>query len=161
MTTSPPFTDQSSLFNAETSPTLYDRDYFAWIEATLHHLQQQDYSSVDWTNLIEEIADMRRSEKRRLKSNLRVVLMHLLKWRYQPECRSGSWQSSIIEHRIRVDQNLNESPSLKPFLEKEFLGVYRDAVKIAAAETGLPMETFPMDCPYAIAQVLDENFLPE
>jgi len=87
--------------------------------------------------------------------------MHLLKWQYQPERRSGSWQSSIIEHRIRVDQTLNESPSLKPFLEKEFLGVYRDAVKIAAAETGLPVGTFTMDCPYAIAQVLDDEFLPK
>lgn len=161
MTTSPPFTDQSSLSNAETSPTLYDRDYFAWIEATLYHLQQQDYSSVDWTNLIEEIADMSRSEKRRLESNLRVVLMHLLKWQYQSERRSGSWQSSIIEHRIRVRKNLMESPSLKPFLEREFSDIYRDAAKIAAAETGLPVDTFPMDCPYAIAQVLDENFLPE
>jgi hypothetical protein len=104
---------------------------------------------------------MSRSEKRRLGSNLRVVLMHLLKWQYQPARRSGSWNASIVEHRIRVRDNLKASPSLKPFLEREFSDVYLDAVKVAAAETRLPVETFPIDCPYAIAQVLDDNFLPE
>ena len=110
MTTSPLLTNQSSadestFSNAENLAALYDRDYFAWIEATIKHLQQQDYSSVDWTNLIAEIADMSRSEKRRLRSNLRVVLMHLLKWQYQPERRSGGWKFSIVEHRIRIEEN--------------------------------------------------------
>lgn len=147
--------------SAEKLAELYDRDYLAWIEATLQALRQQDYSSVDWENLIEEIAGMSRSEKRRVASNLRVIIMHLLKWQYQPARRSKSWKASIIEHRIRVKDNLKESPSLKPFVETEFLAIYRNAVKIAAVETGLSTNSFPTDCPYAIAQVLDEDFLPE
>ncbi|MFM7368663.1 MAG: DUF29 domain-containing protein, partial [Sphaerospermopsis kisseleviana] len=83
------------------SPTLYETDYLQWIETTLSKLQNQDYTNVDWENLIEEIADMGRSERKSLKSNLIVILLHLLKWQFQPNQRSGSWESSIIEHRRR------------------------------------------------------------
>ena len=78
------------------SQTLYDTDYLQWIETTVEKLQSHDYANVDWENLIEEIADMGRSERRSLKSNLIVILVHLLKWQFQPEKRSGSWEGSII-----------------------------------------------------------------
>ncbi|HLO88645.1 MAG TPA: DUF29 domain-containing protein [Nostocaceae cyanobacterium] len=94
--------------------TLYETDYMQWIETTLSKLQNQDYANVDWENLIEEIADMGRSERKSLKSNLIVILLHLLKWQFQPEKRTGSWEVSIIEHRRRVQESLNDSPSLKP-----------------------------------------------
>nr|WP_309245590.1 DUF29 domain-containing protein [Desmonostoc muscorum] len=84
------------------SQTLYGIDYLQWIETTVEKLQSQDYANVDWENLIEEIADMGTSERRSLKSNLIVILVHLLKWQFQPEKRSGSWEGSIIEHRRRV-----------------------------------------------------------
>jgi hypothetical protein len=76
---------------------LYETDYLKWIETTVEKLRVRDYSSVDWENLIEEIADMGRSERKSLKSNLIVVLTHLLKWQYQPEFRSGSWKGSIAD----------------------------------------------------------------
>lgn len=114
MTTSPLPTNQATntvrLTSANELAVLYDRDYFAWIEATLRRLQQQDYSSVDWNNLIEEIADMGRSEKRSLESNLIIVLRHLLRWQYQFECRSKSWATSIAEHRRRIRKQLKDSP---------------------------------------------------
>ena len=147
-----------------TNPTvhaLYDADYAQWIETTLHKLQIKDYASVDWDNLLDEIADMGRSEKRSLKSNLTVVLLHLLKWQYQPERRSGSWAGSIVEHRERVSDALVLSPSLKPYLEDIFAAAYASAVKRAAAETGLSKSTFPQVCPYTIAQALDDDFMPE
>ena len=76
---------------------LYEADYLKWIETTVEKLQVRDYSSVDWENLIEEIEDMGRSERKSLKNNLIIVLTHLLKWQYQPEFRSGSWKGSIVE----------------------------------------------------------------
>ena len=60
--------------------TLYETDYLQWIETTIEKLQIQDYANVDWDNLIKEIEDMGRNERRSLKSNLIVVLVHLLKW---------------------------------------------------------------------------------
>jgi hypothetical protein len=140
--------------------SLYETDYLRWIETTVEKLRVQDYSNIDWENLIEEIEDMGRSEHRSLKSNLIVVLTHLLKWQYQPEFRSGSWKGSIVEHRRRIRDTLKESPSLKPYLEEVFAKCYLDAVEQASAETGLPVETFPQACAYTSAEVLGSNFLP-
>lgn len=141
--------------------TLYKADYLQWIENTVEKLRSQDYSNVDWKNLIEEIEDMGRSERRRLESNLIVVLLHLLKWQYQPERRSGSWERSIIEHRRRIKKALQDSPSLKPYLESIFAESYLEAVKQAKAETGLPWATFPVQCPDQLADAISDEFLPE
>jgi hypothetical protein len=127
--------------------SLYEADYLKWIETTVEKLRVRDYSSVDWENLIEEIEDMGRSERKSLKSNLIVVLTHLLKWQYQPEFRSGSWKGSIVEHRRRIRDALKDSPSLKPYLQEVFAECYLDAVEQASAETELPVETFPKNVP--------------
>lgn len=140
--------------------TLYNTDYLQWIKTTVEKLYNRDYANVDWDNLIEEIEDMERSEQRNLESNLIVLLLHLLKWQYQPERRSGSWESSMIEHRRRIKKALQESPSLQPYLESIFSESYIEAVKQAKAETGLPLETFPIECPYQLAALLDDEFLP-
>jgi len=141
--------------------SLYEADYLKWIETTAQKLRVRDYSNIDWENLIEEIDDMGRSERKSLKSNLIVVLTHLLKWQFQPEFRSGSWKGSIVEHRRRIRDALKDSPSLKPYLQEVFAECYLDAVELASAETELPVETFPGECPYTSAEVLDSNFLPE
>lgn len=121
---------------------LYETDYLSWVETTAEKLRVQDYSNIDWENLIEEIEDVGRSERRSLESNLIVILTHLLKWQYQPESRSGSWKGSITEHRRRIRKALKESRSLKPYLEEVFAECYSDAVEQASAETELPVETF-------------------
>lgn len=141
--------------------SLYETDFLRWIETTVEKLRDRDYSNVDWENLIEEIETMGRSERKSLKSNLVIVLLHLLKWQYQPERRSGSWKGSIAEHRLRIRDELKDSPSLKPYLEEVFAQCYADAIVRASAETGLPAEVFPPSCPYTSTEVLDAGFLPE
>ena len=147
--------------NAEALAALYDRDYLAWIEATTECLQQRDYSTIDWVNLIDEFSDLGREEKRRLREDIRGALTYLLMWQYQPEHRSQHWEMSILKHRNSAVGNLEDSPSLQSFLEREFSALYHGAVKVATAGTGLLVGTFPVDCPYAITQVLDEDFLPQ
>ena len=139
---------------------LYDRDFVGWVETTVEQLRAQNYADVDWANLIEEIEDMSRRERKSLKSNLVVLLLHLLKWQYQPEARSGSWRGSIREHRRRINDDLNDSPSLTPYLQAVLADCYTSACEQAADETGLALQTFPVDCPYTSEQVLDANFLP-
>jgi Domain of unknown function DUF29 len=67
---------------------------------------------IDVANLLEEIEDMGRSEKRAIESNLVVLLTHLIKYQSQPDQRSSSWRGSIVEHRRRLRNLLRESPSL-------------------------------------------------
>ncbi|MBD1844571.1 DUF29 domain-containing protein [Cyanobacteria bacterium FACHB-63] len=144
-----------------TQRLLYETDYLRWIETTVHRLRDRDYDTIDWDNLIDEIEDMGRSERHRLESNLVIVLLHLLKWQYQPGKRSGSWEASLLEHRRRIRKALQTSPSLEPYLENIVAESYSAATKQAKAETGLPLETFPTDCPYDVASILDDDFLPD
>lgn len=119
---------------------LYKADYLKWIETTVEKLRLRDYSNMDWENLIEEIEDMGRSERKSLKNNLIIVLTHLLKWQFQPDFRSASWKGSIVEYGRRIRKALKDSPSLKPYLQEVFVECYLDAVELASAETELPME---------------------
>ena len=75
----------------------YEADFYAWASQQAELLRQQQASGLDWTNLAEEIEAMGRSEKRQLASRLEVLMMHLLKWQYQPNFRSRSWQLTIQE----------------------------------------------------------------
>lgn len=140
--------------------TLYETDFVRWIETTVEQLQAQNYRQVDWENLIEEVLDMSRRERKRLKSNLIVVLLHLLKWQYQTEQRSGSWKGSIREHRRCITDDLKDSPSLVPYFQEIFMECYGNAREQAADETGLPLDRFPLVNPYTVNEVLDANYLP-
>jgi Domain of unknown function DUF29 len=144
-----------------TNSNLYNEDFYLWIETTAKQLKNGNFSEIDLANLIEEIESMGRSEKRALKSNLLVLLMHLLKYKYQPEKCSNSWLSTIFEHRRRLKEELTESPSLKNYFLEIFNECYQDARKQASLETGLSLDTFPMDSPFTIDQSLNQDYLPE
>ncbi|MGG6266351.1 DUF29 domain-containing protein [Leptolyngbya sp. AN03gr2] len=136
---------------------LYEVDYYLWLQDTIEKLKHQNYEQVDWKNLVDEIEDMPKRERRSLESNLVVVLLHLLKWQYQSGRRSGSWSGSIIEHRRRIRKVLRDSPSLKNYLEEVLVECYESAAEQASAETELPIETLPGECPYSIDQILEAD----
>jgi Domain of unknown function DUF29 len=140
---------------------LYETDFVCWSETTAQYLRNKNYNQVDWENLIEEVEDMSRRARKALKSNLIVVLLHLLKWQYQSEMQSGSWRGSIREHRRRVNDDLQDSPSLASYFQEVLTICYSNAREQAADETGQSIDAFPIDCPYAIAQILNPGFLPD
>ena len=104
---------------------------------------------------------MGRSERRELVNRLTVLLLHLLKWRFQPALRGNSWRLSIKEQRIRLAAHLEDNPSLKAELDWAILQAYRLAAIEAERETGLSESTFPTVCPFSFAQMMDERFWPE
>lgn len=136
------------LSSTTNTDNLYDRDYYLWLQHTAKLISEGKFHELDTANLIEEIEDMGRSEKKAVKSNLIVVLLHLLKYKYQPEKRSNSWKASIREHRRRLRDDFCLSPSLKPYFEEVFDECYQDAREQAADETGLPLATFPPLSPF-------------
>lgn len=144
----------------QTSFNLYDRDFCLWAEETAKLLREGKLSEIDLEHLIEEVEDMSGSQKRALLSNLRVLLMHLLKYKYQPEKRSGSWKYTIREHRQRLIEAFEDSPSLRHYFAEVFDKCYQTARKEAADETELPLNIFPSESPFTPEQTLDEDFLP-
>jgi flagellar biosynthesis regulator FlaF len=141
--------------------SLYDRDFSKWLETTADQLRAKDYANLDWENLIDEIDTMGKRERRSLKSNLVILLLHLLKWQYQADQRSGSWKGSIVEHRQRIRDELEDSPSLQSYLIEILDAAYADGRDRAAAETSLAADRFPAECLYTIGQVLDRDFWPD
>jgi len=140
--------------------TLYDQDYYLWLEHTTQLLKQGKFSGVDIPNLIDEIEGLAQNQKQALKSNLRIVLIHLLKYQYQPEKITNSWVNSINEHRDRIYDIFDDSPSLKEYLRDEFTKIYARARKRASRETQKSLDVFPTESPFTIEQVLDEDFFP-
>ncbi|MEH2091335.1 DUF29 domain-containing protein [Nostoc sp.] len=154
-------TAQLPQFQTTSGSDLYEQDFYLWIQTTAELLKQGRLTELDLENLIDEIETMGRSEKKALRSNLEVVLMHLLKYKYQAEKRSGSWRATIREHRKRIRQALEESPSLKPYFDEVFELCYDDARLLAVDETELHLATFPEQSPFTPEQALDPDFLPD
>ena len=140
--------------------SLYDQDFYLWLQTTINLLKQGKFAEVDLENILEELESMGRSEKNALTSNLRVLLMHLLKYKYQSEKRTNSWLYTIREHRKRLRETFKTSPSLYRFFEDIFNESYQDARELAADETGLSINLFPPESPFTVEEVLNPDFLP-
>lgn len=143
-----------------TIPSLYQADFSLWLDQTAQLLKSRQFHELDIDHLVEEIEALNRSEKREVESRLEVLLMHLLKWQYQPEHQSRSWQATIREQRRQLLRLLKDSPSLTGHLSQAVDECYTIAREKAADETTIFLENFPAQCPYAIAEVLDPDFLP-
>jgi len=126
--------------------TAYADDFYTWTQEQGARLRSGDLSGLDRANLAEEIESLGKSQYDSLVSLWRVVLLHMLKFDYQPERRSRSWTVSIRTHRNRAADVLEDNPGLKSRLSLAFERAYRDAREEAAVETGLPLRMFPKEC---------------
>jgi hypothetical protein len=144
----------------QTLTTLYDHDFLRWIEATTRQLRERRFADLDLEHLIDEIEGMGKRERSAVRNNLIVVLVHLLKWKYQPEKQSRSWQASIFEHRRRLIDDFEDSPSLRNYFLEIVPKCYENARRQAAIETGLEISTFASESPFTPEELLDYDFLP-
>lgn len=131
----------------------YDTDFCAWSEHQAELLRNKEFDKLDILNLIEEIADLGKSEKRALESQLNILLMHMLKVKFQPEKHSRSWDSSMKISHQKVKRELRQNPSLKHKLKKILNDAYEDSRVLASRETGLDEEVFPEECPWTIEEL--------
>lgn len=139
----------------------YDTDFSVWLETQAAALRDRKWDALDLEHLIEEIEGMAKSQQHAIRSHLVVLLQHLLKWRYQPDHQSGSWRGSISHARVEIELYLDDNPSLTRRLPEFLTWAYPRACRLAADETDLPLRTFPVACPWTVAQVLDADCWPE
>ena len=126
----------------------YDEDYAAWIGVQLDLLRTHRFSELDIDNLAEEVSDLGASSFKAFVSAIRIVLLHMIKWDIQEDYRSRSWSNSIDEHRRRLSDELEASPSYQARIDSAVMLAYRQARTEAAAETRLPLRSFAEICPY-------------
>jgi len=141
--------------------TLYETDFYGWTQRQVDAMRAGNLADLDLNNLIEEVESMGKNQKKELESRLEVLLMHLLKWRYQPNLRGRSWQLTIIEQRKRIAYHLEENPSLKSRIPEAHNRSYAFSVMDAVKETGMADSIFPEQCPWTFEQVMNPDFWPE
>jgi len=140
--------------------SLYDTDFYAWIQEQAKLLRHQQWSKLDLPNLIEEIESLGKQQRAELRNRFKVLIGHLLKWEYQAERRSRSWLMTIRIQRRDTQELLEENPSLKPYLEEALQKIYESGRDLAVGETNLPLKTFPENCPYTLDEIFRDGFYP-
>ncbi|QSJ20762.1 DUF29 domain-containing protein [Nostoc sp. UHCC 0702] len=141
--------------------TNYDQDFLLWTQQQAEYLKKGRWAELDVEHLVEELEALGRSEQKELGSYLQVLIMHLLKCQFQPEKRTQSWDNTLSNCRDKIQDCLEDTPSLQRFLEDSVCirKYYRRACRDAAKETQKSIENFPAECPFTIEQILNPNFL--
>jgi hypothetical protein len=137
------------------SRELFESDHYAWLEVGIEQAK-----ICNLTEVAEYLEEMARSEKRALKSHLVILIMHLLKWKYQPDHQSSGWRGSIDNARGEIRWVLKDSPSLKTVVYGIANEEYEYAIKRAMKETGLERRDFPQELEFTLEQLLDDDFYP-
>ncbi|MFN8491514.1 MAG: DUF29 domain-containing protein [Caldilineaceae bacterium] len=139
---------------------MYKTDFYGWTQRQASLLQNEDFAELDLPHLIEEIEAMGQNQRHALASHLIGLLLHLLKYAYQPQRRTQSWLRGIDNHRTEIELILEYNHSLATELPDQLVYVYPKARRKASKETGLAINHFPENCPWTSAQILDLDWLP-
>ena len=147
----------------KTNTVLYDDDFWAWTQHTATLIRDGKWHALDPDALAEEVESLGKSTQRELEHRWEVLVVHLLKWRVQPEkrIRGSSWLRTIVEQRRRLQRLVSQSPSLRPLLPTVLAESYAYSRTRASLETRLPLQTFPATCPWTVAEILADDFWPE
>ena len=142
---------------------LYNTDYNLWVLKTVRNLENREFDLLDLENLIEEVLDLSKRTKRKLQSLLIKLIEHLLKfayWELEREKNRGHWLAEIRNFRQQINLELNDSPSLKPYLLEIFEDCYQKGRTLAIDRSQLSPHTFPKKPIANLEEILDENWLP-
>ena len=138
--------------------TRYEDDLYTWVHEQVALLQAGRLDEVDALNVAEELGDVGKSEFSKIRSALEIILTHMLKWDHQPDKKTRSWANSIAVQRLEYADVLTDNPGLKSRRAEALERAYRRARLEASSETGLPVATFPPECPYTWDDILDRPF---
>jgi uncharacterized protein DUF29 len=136
----------------------YEHDFYAWTFDQARLIREGRWTAIDRENVAEEIESLGKEQFSKLRSAIRVLLLHMLKWDHRPDRRSRSWSLSIRAQRIDLEDVLEGNPGLRPRIGEAIEKAYRKARIEAAQETGLEEEKFPQQCPYAWSDIVGRDF---
>ena len=147
---------------------LYERDFVAWTRAQVAALRRLRHARpnapLDLEHLIEEVADLGKSERDTVRSHVRTIIERCLKLRYAParDPRPG-WISTIGRPRTALEDKL--SPSLRRDLRAALPRLYAQARRDVARDLALFGEaeaaaSLPEANPFSLDQVLRHDWYP-
>ncbi|BAZ32471.1 hypothetical protein NIES4074_49770 [Cylindrospermum sp. NIES-4074] len=139
--------------------SLYESNYLQWLEETIKCLKNRQLADIDYENLIEELEDLAKNEKRRVRSLLEQIIRHLLLYQYwdlEKPRNANHWAAEITSFRNQLNEDL--TANLHNHLDENFSIIYSHALDYVKAKTML--NNLPEVCPYSLEQILDKNWLP-
>jgi hypothetical protein len=110
---------------------LYKKDFNLWTEQMAIAIRNQNLNDLDWDNLLEEIEDMGASQKRALRSYYYRLVEHILKlrdWHKERERNAIKWRIEITNFRRAINDIMEDSPSLKNYLEDNHLNWFNKVI---------------------------------
>jgi hypothetical protein len=143
----------------------YETDFYQWTQDQAEILRAEKLQwlatlGLDLEHLAEEVEDLGDERRFAIESHLARLLLHLLKYRYDPSQRPRrGWRLTIRHARREIAKRAVRS--LRDYPAQYLATAYRYAREDAPDATGLPLATFPEACPWLIERVLDEDFWPE
>lgn len=135
---------------------LHDRDFNLWVEQTKIAIQNRDFENMDWDNLLDEIDDMGKSEKRSLESYLQRLIEHILKlqyWESEKERNFKHWQSEVVNFRNLIKRLLKRNPSFKRYMEDVYQDLFQDAISARKIEFDIPTDSF-----IELTKIMQDNY---
>jgi hypothetical protein len=153
---------------ARSSPGLHETDFYAWTReqaAALRRLAEVHWNGpLDLENLAEEVTDLGAAQRAAVFSQIVRLIHHLLKLEHSAlaQPRNG-WLNSADSARSEILDRL--TPTIRHAIEEALPKLYARAVRMARRDLegyGEPdaARALPAATPYALDQLLDENWYP-
>ena len=153
---------------------LYDTDGWTWSVEQAEALRQRDFDTIDWDNVIEEIEDVGRSEKRAWVSNCARAVEHMLAIEHYGAADAAllrRWAGEVATFRTSMAIRIRRNPGLQGHYEEMFEDAWEQGRQYAVSRlarytepregSGLARKALrgdwdaviPDECPYRIEDV--------
>jgi hypothetical protein len=124
---------------------LHNQDFNLWVEKIKQKIQERDFADMDWDNLLDEIDDMGKSEKRLLESYLQRLIEHILKlkyWESERERNYRHWCAEVANFRNQMNRLLKHNPSFKRYFAEVYSEIFIEVLQVRSLEFDIPERIF-------------------
>ena len=138
----------------------YDTDFYAWTQQQAAAIRAHAWEAFDVDHVAEEIEDLCKSDAH----HLAMLVLGFLDLICRPCARAEGqyyWQWAVIDHhRAMLAYSLEDSPRVRPMLERQLSEAYTWAREHVMHRRTPPRSEPPARCPWPLTALLDERWWP-
>lgn len=134
-------------------------DLQEWSVANAAAVGEGRLRQADVVNVAHRLRCLATEAEEELRSRLRILIRHLMRWQYQPDLRGAAWRLTIAYQRREIRSLLKLAPSLMAMLDDDLTDLYRDAQAEAIMESAI--ELIPDGVLYSVEELLSGWMPPE
>ena len=114
---------------ADRARRLYDADWYTWATEQARALRRRDFEAIDWDNLIEEVADLGKSQEHAWESLCARTIQHLQlieRWGWRSPDTLNHWMVEVRAFRLGMAKQIRRNPGLKGKYAEMFAEAWED-----------------------------------